>query len=331
MFDSRVIDVVLALCAVYALLALGCSWVAEWIGALLELRAKTLERSITELLSTGHERGATVPKAVAVFEHSLVAPLASRGWAIVNRTTPRPSCIPSWILARALWDIAVRPAEDGRRSDVSDLANSIKIPVLRLLALSAIREGRSDIKHVRADIEKYIDAQMERARGWYARSAQLVVIGVAVLMTLLLNIDSVAIARRVWSDEGARTAAIQLAQHAADLPAATASDAVPDPGAGSPPTRPSEQGLDALVLLVGAPLPIGWHFEADAHDLQSVSTWTWSLGGQRLAGWFATVIAISLGAPFWFGLVNRLIGLRLGGSSPQPSQPAAVARETQGT
>jgi len=36
-------------------------------------------------------------------------------------------------------------------------------------------------------------------------------------------------------------------------------------------------------------------------------------------GWFITVLAISLGAPFWFDLLNRLINVR--GAGPKPSTP----------
>lgn len=49
------------------------------------------------------------------------------------------------------------------------------------------------------------------------------------------------------------------------------------------------------------PLPIGW---AQALPTDAVA---WAL---RLVGWLATAIAVSLGATFWFDVLNRLLRLR---------------------
>jgi hypothetical protein len=43
----------------------------------------------------------------------------------------------------------------------------------------------------------------------------------------------------------------------------------------------------------------------------------------KAAGLAITVLAVSLGAPFWFDLLNKLANLRASGPKPQPSvQPA---------
>ncbi len=45
----------------------------------------------------------------------------------------------------------------------------------------------------------------------------------------------------------------------------------------------------------------------------------WSPSGwlSRLLGWVLTTVAVSLGAPFWFHTLNKLLGLRPGANSPQ--------------
>lgn len=48
-----------------------------------------------------------------------------------------------------------------------------------------------------------------------------------------------------------------------------------------------------------------------------------SYGWPRLWGWIVTSIAISLGAPFWFDLLKKIINLR--GTGKRPETPAAVA------
>jgi hypothetical protein len=41
----------------------------------------------------------------------------------------------------------------------------------------------------------------------------------------------------------------------------------------------------------------------------------------KILGLLVTVLAISLGAPFWFDLLNRLVNLRSTGKPPDPRRP----------
>lgn len=54
---------------------------------------------------------------------------------------------------------------------------------------------------------------------------------------------------------------------------------------------------------------------------------TWPEGGgdwgKKLAGFFLTIVALSLGAPFWFDLLNNLVNLRSTGKPPKESNPPA--------
>ena len=44
---------------------------------------------------------------------------------------------------------------------------------------------------------------------------------------------------------------------------------------------------------------------------------------QRWLGWLLTALAISIGAPFWFDLLNRLVNVRHGVRRPEPEKPAS--------
>lgn len=41
---------------------------------------------------------------------------------------------------------------------------------------------------------------------------------------------------------------------------------------------------------------------------------------QRLLGWFLTIVAVSLGAPFWFDILNKFINIRDAGKKPKTSE-----------
>jgi hypothetical protein len=36
-------------------------------------------------------------------------------------------------------------------------------------------------------------------------------------------------------------------------------------------------------------------------------------------GWIVTIIAVSIGAPFWFDVLNKFVNLRSAGRSPRDS------------
>jgi hypothetical protein len=60
-------------------------------------------------------------------------------------------------------------------------------------------------------------------------------------------------------------------------------------------------------------LPIGW-------PVQSVDGFPWWLTAPL--GWLLTALAISLGATFWFDLLNRLVNIRHGMRKPEVSSGA---------
>lgn len=54
--------------------------------------------------------------------------------------------------------------------------------------------------------------------------------------------------------------------------------------------------------------------------------WFYWLISNRLLGWLITVYAISLGAPFWFGLLQKLVNIRSAGDAPdEKKKPAESA------
>ncbi len=327
MFDSRVFDVVLGLAAVYGLLALGCSWIGEWVSSMLQLRASTLERAIGEFLASKardpqHGKGATKPVfgPAELYAHALVAPLSRRD---KNGATGRPSHVPSWILARAVWDLAVPVDGSDPDADLKKVVDGIPIDAVRAIVASSLAEGRTKASEVRADLETYFESQMDRARGWYARNMQRVVVIIAVFTTLALNVNSVAIAESLWNDDAARAAMVEAA---GDL--ARPSGASGPEGSGTSPapegeaSDPRSARAEALATLVDLPVPLGW--TVDSHgSSRSITVWDGATILHRLAGWLTTIIALSLGAPFWFGLLDKLIGLRLGGArtASRPRRP----------
>jgi len=59
-------------------------------------------------------------------------------------------------------------------------------------------------------------------------------------------------------------------------------------------------------------LPIGWENEKWENFLCSTKGWE----NISILGWLITAFSVSLGAPFWFDILNKLVDLRSAGKKP---------------
>ncbi|HEX9172395.1 MAG TPA: hypothetical protein VF861_07025 [Telluria sp.] len=80
-------------------------------------------------------------------------------------------------------------------------------------------------------------------------------------------------------------------------------------------------------------LPIGWVWEATPTQVKNGQAIPRSVGAgvdrvlQHFLGWFITALAATLGAPFWFDMLNRVISIRSTGKAPEekPKAPKEVS------
>jgi hypothetical protein len=123
---------------------------------------------------------------------------------------------------------------------------------------------------------------MDRVSGWYKRQTQWILIAVGLVAAVGMNVDSVAIANRLYTHPAAREVLVEdakvVARHAP---------------AGTDTFETSRKELADLRL------PIGWSGENVQLDTL-----------RHIPGWLITALAATLGAPFWFDVLNRLMVLR---------------------
>lgn len=209
-----------------------------------------------------------------------------------------PSYIPAQIFALALFDTLVperKGAPDLAALRTGAAGLSAKGPAGP--ALVGIIDAAGDVQKARTGVEDWFNAAMDRVSGVYKRRIQWVTLAVAFGITLIIGADSIAIATTLSQEQGVRAALTGAAQTAA----------------------PS--GLeDAVNTLSQFGLPLGW-----------------LVLPQTIFGWFLkslglliTAAAVSLGAPFWFDLLNRITNTRSSGPKPRVSTPAGAAPSTTG-
>jgi hypothetical protein len=119
----------------------------------------------------------------------------------------------------------------------------------------------------------------------------------------VMNVNSVSIANDLWVHKAERDAIVSAAQgYLVSHPAREV-----QPG--------GDAGLKANVENIASyGLPIGWNagtIKNIQNDKRPSGRWEWSLFlGWSVFGWLITACAVSLGAPFWFDMLNKFIVVR---------------------
>lgn len=216
------------------------------------------------------------------------------------------------------------------------------------------------LERFRCHIENWYNDSMDRASGWYKKYTQNVLLVVGLIIAVVFNVDSINVGKKLWFDKDARAglnkaAATFVDTHTrapatvdrstrvvANANANAQSDAgQPTVDDASPP--PAEVKLSAKELgdqmktTVQAfddvselyLLPVGWHYSrADYLHIVKDGDWRWPHVLSQIAGWLITALALSLGAPFWFDLLNKFMVVR---STVKPSEKSRTEASKDAT
>jgi hypothetical protein len=247
----------------------------------------------------------------------LVAPGQS-GAAGATRVPPRP---PNTIIINGN-----APPPPAPPTPLNNLRNGIADPnvvpsaKVRDALLTLIDAAGDDAARVRENIENWFNSITDRMAGWYKRRTQVIILVLGVGIAVVLNADTVIVVNALWHNSALRSSVASQAEQFAER-------------AKSESGNESEQGQrrlrEADRTLANVGLPIGWNAQDAAHTLpgsifkqpkQAISWFLYQLDLHWL-GWLITALAISLGAPFWFDLLNKFIVVR---STVKPQEKSAV-------
>lgn len=187
-------------------------------------------------------------------------------------------------------------------------------------------------------MEAWFNDQMDRVSGWYKREVRRITLVIALLLVLTVNGDTVMIANYLLVNPIIRTgiadsATAYIAENQADAivtPAPAGDDGGTAPIAD--PVQQLEQMTDRARTLQAEITNlysfIGWSGERESIRGFRLTTWGWIY---KVIGLAVSVIAVSLGAPFWFDILKKLVNLRGAGKvaqgdypSPPPAPPPAI-------
>jgi hypothetical protein len=182
----------------------------------------------------------------------------------------------------------------------------------------------------RRNLEGWFNNAMERVGGWYKRWTQRVLLFLATAVVVVSNADTVMLIQRLSKDNALRASLVAAAQDAVkaqpalELPTPPTEGTV-SPSAKSPPseTKNNNPGLQAVLKSAERiKLPVGWSFDPkDAGHFRNPEL-SWDYTGwafYKLFGLLVSILAVSMGAPFWFDTLSKFVNLRSAGTPPRES------------
>ena len=208
----------------------------------------------------------------------------------------------------ALFDL-VAPVHDSTTTrTLQDIRNSvanISNEQVKTTLVALIDDAGDDIKKARENVERWYDDAMDRVSGWYKRKTQVFILIWALAVTLSVNADTVLIANTLAHDATLRASLVAMAE-------VTAKEPLPQTAEQE---RERIKQMSAEIKKLG--LPIGWSREPNDTKSLPRDVGGWAL---KIIGLSLTAIAVSLGAPFWFDVLNKLINVRSAGKQPERSR-----------
>lgn len=359
MFDSSIIDFCIGMTFFYVVLTLICTMINEYVMGWLNLRAKSLLEGISGLFYDADmivklythplvrglyrdEKQPIIPenKSNESSEEQKRSDLSIKS-SVKDCVKPfekmirnLPSYIPSSVFAMALIDILTPVDKDGKRSDLRNEAISRRTERINNVLLTFIDEAQGDIEKVRKGIEKYFDNTMDRVSGWFKRKARFLLLAVASFVCLVLNADSITVGKMLWQDKELRAVLVAQAEEYKPEAFFAKEDGKKAPISDtSSRHREFSKGIEDMMGKL-SPFPMGWIIPTQWRGCMPKWMGLSEAGSLKdpreiptkpvdiifkLIGLFFTVLAVSLGAPFWTDLLNSFVNLRKTGKVPVKS------------
>lgn len=166
------------------------------------------------------------------------------------------------------------------------------------------------VEKLQENIEQWFNDVMDRVSGWYKRWSQWILLGIALVLVVGTNADTIMLAKRLVRDSALRSSVVTVAEKSVQ-------------NSSGDPTKNAEAKKEFLKEAESVSLPLGWIAnEADPFETEQVpSDWLGRIS--KVIGLLITVFAVSLGAPFWFDTLSKFVNLRGAGTPPGETKKSA--------
>ncbi len=301
------LEVIIGMIFTFMLLSLLGTTFNELVSAWRGWRGFYLEEALKRLLEHDDKK--------EVFEKFMKNPLFRQMMQhkAILRKSQAPAYLSSSNFASILTNVLKK--KDKAVVTVEDIIQGVPADSrLREVLEQFKEEGHTTVDAFKARMQTWFDDVMGQSSGWYKRHLQFVTFFVGLGIAIVLNADSFQIYTHLTNNAANR-------QKLSALATAFANDHEVLPSLTPAPNGPLTGGeiKQGVKDFVNTPefrsasnvLGLGW---SQQELLVSPAAWL-----RRLLGWFVTALAVSLGAPFWFDVLKKIITIQSTGNTSSGS------------
>lgn len=330
------LEIVIAICLIYALFAGMVSSLTELISQMLSMRGRVLYEGLVMMLEEDEFHPGVpgflrpflsqdVDLIKKLYAHPLIDSLSPAG-------SSRPSYISPQILSTALVQVL---SHDGSLTGLRQALDDRTTWLGKLLG-PMLDEAAGDLEQFKFRVEAHFNAVSDRVSGWFKRRTQVAMFVVGFLLAILFNVDSIYIFQHLEKNPALVQSLVEQAKKIEADRQQLSTSATVNPAANSAErTDTTVQDLQARLKNLNQQisdfeqmgLPVGWYStQAQAKVNSGMKDYIVSqlLEPMKWIGWLITALAGVLGAPFWFDAISKLFAIRGAGRKPEEATPSAT-------
>jgi len=359
----KTLDILIGLSTVMLLFSMAVTVVTQFINQIVNNQGRFLRNGLAGLLrqlDPGLTEKLATKISTALLKHPLIADTHGRIGSVIQRQE----------LTILLMEMASAPDTKTLDGDAKaallgllkkngvdhpdDLIGSIRDTAMRIETAhpelaNDVRQNMAILQDARTDlvgkVNAWFDQTIDRVSQKFTHSTRWITLGAALVVALSVQLDVIALVDRLSLDDSFRGAAAQSADSLANVATARqAQNAAPQngsntapPAGGTPAPAPPATTEDAKNLyytllsregLIVMPTDSQWREQWDV---------------RKIPGILLSVLLLSLGAPFWYNTLKKLLQLKPllaqkddqqradRQSTQQPQQPAEPRPQAQST
>ena len=325
------INVIIGLILLFTLLSLLASSIQETIAGWFSLRGRMLDYALQRMLAQGDadyaapgNTATSTDKAAssAYTKSNLYEAFRQHAW--FQDIKPCHSWhqklfgdagTPSYLDGKTFTSILLHVIEGKKEGQLKASLQNLPNGRLKRFLLDTLEEVDNDMEAFRTHIENWYDNTMDRASGWYKRQVNSILLVIGFFTAVAFNADVFAVYQSLSLDPEAQAAVAFFAEEFSQ-------QALPEVRVPLTDSTALERldSLQAQIQLVNqnisqlsTDMGLGWS-QAEWQALKTGGMGAWI---SKFLGFIVCTFAISLGAPFWFDILQKFINFRNTGVVPK--------------
>ena len=328
---DAILEVAIGLVMMWLVLSVATMEIQNWLGQILNTRAKFLEESLLEMFKG--EQGLVDQ----FYNHPAIKELFQKDR---KGNLKKPTYIPNETFSRVAMELLVAASKQKASiapgvvsfSAMADGVQQVKSlnPELEELMdhlfpglnqTDAVSFGLEDVqeklKQYQENVETWFDHNMGKLSGWYKENAMAMAFFIGLGLAIVFNVDTINITQRLWREPTIRQALVaqadtyQLEEGVANITEVRGYfDSLAMPiGWSSVPA--AETSVCKQLITFTAEGAIAYRTGNECKVMVNIpranNLWGWVI---KLLGLMISAFAARQGAPFWFDMLRRLVSLR---------------------